>query len=89
MRLTCCWSGSWDEQVEEEKSLTEIVDHLKMVGGDGTGLLMLDGRLGAARGVGGGAPIPTFPRRAGGREKRTLRQAQGERDAHAPGLLPF
>ena len=35
-----------DEQVEEEKSLTEIVDHLKMVGDDGTGLLMLDARLG-------------------------------------------
>ena len=34
-----------DEQVEEEKSLTEIVDHLRMVGDDGTGLLMLDARL--------------------------------------------
>lgn len=36
-----------DEQVEEEKSLTEIIDHLEMVGNDGTGLLLLDGRLGA------------------------------------------
>ena len=36
-----------DEQVEEEKSLTEIIDHLEMVGNDGTGLLLLDARLGA------------------------------------------
>ena len=34
-----------DEQVEEEKSLTEIIDHLKMVGDDGTGLLLMDSRL--------------------------------------------
>lgn len=34
-----------DEQVEEEKILTEIVDHLRIVGDDGTGLLMLDSRL--------------------------------------------
>ena len=26
-----------DEQVEEEKSLTEIIDHLEMIGNDGTG----------------------------------------------------
>jgi ferritin len=39
-----------DEQVEEEKSLTEIIDHLEMVGNDGTGLLLLDSRLGARTG---------------------------------------
>ena len=36
-----------DEQVEEEKSVAEIISHLEMVGDDGTGLLMLDSRLGA------------------------------------------
>jgi ferritin len=36
-----------EEQVEEEKSVTEIVDHLKLVGDDGTGLLILDSRLAA------------------------------------------
>ncbi len=39
-----------DEQVEEEKSLTEIIDHLKMVGDDGTGILLLDARLGERSG---------------------------------------
>ena len=39
-----------DEQVEEEKSLTEIIDHLEMVGNDGTGLLLLNSRLGARTG---------------------------------------
>ena len=39
-----------DEQVEEEKSLTEIIDHLEMIGNDGTGLLLLDARLGARTG---------------------------------------
>ncbi len=34
-----------DEQIEEEKSLTEIIDHLDMVGNDGTGLLIVDSRL--------------------------------------------
>ena len=34
-----------EEQVEEEKSVTEIVDHLNIVGNDGTGLLILDSRL--------------------------------------------
>ena len=34
------------EQVEEEKSAEEIVEHLRLVGEDGTGLLMLDARLG-------------------------------------------
>ena len=34
-----------EEQVEEEKSALEIVDHLKRVGDDGTGLLILDARL--------------------------------------------
>ena len=39
-----------DEQVEEEKSLTEIIDHLNMVGNDGTGILLLDSRLAARSG---------------------------------------
>jgi ferritin len=34
-----------DEQVEEEKSADEIIQRLKLVGGDGTGLLMLDRQL--------------------------------------------
>ena len=40
-----------DEQVEEEKSLTDIIDHLDMTGNDGTGLLLLDSRLGARTGA--------------------------------------
>ena len=39
-----------DEQVEEEKSVAEIINHLEIVGDDGTGLLMLDSRLGARTG---------------------------------------
>lgn len=35
------------EQVEEEKSVSDIVDQLKLIKGDGTGLLVLDARLGA------------------------------------------
>ena len=34
-----------EEQVEEEKSALDIVDQLKRIGDDGTGLLILDGRL--------------------------------------------
>ena len=34
------------EQVEEEKVLTEIVDHMNLIGNDGTGLLIMDQRLG-------------------------------------------
>jgi len=34
-----------EEQVEEEKSALDIVDYLKRIGDDGTGLLILDGRL--------------------------------------------
>ncbi len=34
-----------DEQVEEEKSADQIIQHLKLIGGDGTGLLMLDREL--------------------------------------------
>ncbi len=34
-----------EEQVEEEKSALDIVDQLKRIGNDGTGLLILDGRL--------------------------------------------
>ena len=41
------------EQVEEEKTASEIVEHLKMVGGQGAGLLMIDARLGARGGEGG------------------------------------
>ena len=42
-----------DEQVEEEKVLTEIVDHLKIIGDDGTGLLMMNARLGDRADEGG------------------------------------
>lgn len=35
-----------DEQVEEEKTASEIVDHLKIIGNDGAGLLMIDDRMG-------------------------------------------
>ena len=35
-----------DEQVEEEKVAEEIVDHLRIIEGDGTGLLIMDARLG-------------------------------------------
>ena len=35
------------EQVEEEKTLDDIVDHMALIGDDGTGLLILDGRLAA------------------------------------------
>ncbi len=34
-----------DEQVEEEKNAQEIIQHLKLINGDGTGLLLLDRRL--------------------------------------------
>ena len=34
-----------EEQVEEEKAVEEIVDHLRIVGGDGTGLIVIDARL--------------------------------------------
>lgn len=34
-----------DEQVEEEKSVDEIIRHLKLVGDDGVGLLLLDRQL--------------------------------------------
>ena len=33
------------EQVEEEKTLEELLDHVRMVGKDGAGLLILDERL--------------------------------------------
>ena len=36
-----------DEQVEEEKTLEELLDHVRMVGNDGAGLLLLDERLGS------------------------------------------
>ena len=36
-----------EEQVEEEKVLTDIVDHLNLIGNDGTGLLIIDERLGS------------------------------------------
>jgi ferritin len=39
-----------DEQVEEEKNATEIVDALKMVGSTGTALFMVDRQLGARGG---------------------------------------
>lgn len=36
-----------DEQVEEEASVGEIVEHLKMIGDSGNGLFMIDRHLGA------------------------------------------
>jgi ferritin len=35
-----------DEQVEEEASMDRIVNMLKMVGGDGQGIMMIDRELG-------------------------------------------
>ena len=40
-----------NEQVEEEKVAEEIVDHLRIIDGDGSGLLILDGRLGERTGA--------------------------------------
>ena len=37
------------EQVEEEQSTGEVVDRLRMVGDDATGLLMMDTQLGARK----------------------------------------
>ena len=36
-----------DEQVEEERTLEEILDHVRMVGDDGAGLLIVDERMGS------------------------------------------
>lgn len=36
-----------DEQVEEEASVSEIIEHLKMIGDSGNGLFMMDKHLGA------------------------------------------
>lgn len=36
-----------NEQVEEEKSAEEIVDQLRLIDGDGSGLLLIDARLAA------------------------------------------
>lgn len=41
------------EQVEEEKNATNIVEQLKFVGDNGTGLLLLDRELGARKGGAG------------------------------------
>lgn len=35
-----------DEQVEEEKSAQEVIDHLKLIGESGAGIFMLDRQLG-------------------------------------------
>lgn len=42
------------EQVEEEKSTSQVVDQLKLAGSDGGALLLLDSRLGARNVAGGG-----------------------------------
>lgn len=42
-----------DEQVEEEKSADEVIQQLKLIGGDGTGLLMIDRQLAARKGGAG------------------------------------
>lgn len=34
-----------NEQVEEEKTAEELVEHLRLIDGDGSGLLLLDARL--------------------------------------------
>ncbi|WP_298402009.1 ferritin [uncultured Chloroflexus sp.] len=39
-----------DEQVEEEKSADEIIQHLKLISNDGVGLFMLDRKLGERTG---------------------------------------
>lgn len=39
-----------DEQVEEEKNADEVIQRLKLVGGDGTGLLLIDRQLAGRRG---------------------------------------
>ncbi len=39
-----------EEQVEEEKTVQEIIDQLKLIGDDGTGLFQLDREMGARRG---------------------------------------
>ena len=36
-----------NEQIEEEASVSEIIDRLKLVGNEGEGLLYLDARLGS------------------------------------------
>ena len=36
-----------EEQMEEEKTMEELLDHVRMVGDDGAGLLILDARLGS------------------------------------------
>ncbi|QGU03445.1 ferritin [Corynebacterium comes] len=38
-----------NEQIEEEDSVSGIIDQLKLVGEDGSGLLRIDARLGAER----------------------------------------
>lgn len=43
-----------DEQVEEEKSADEIIQHLKLIGSDGVGLFMLDRKLAERKGERGG-----------------------------------
>ncbi|WP_293767904.1 ferritin [uncultured Corynebacterium sp.] len=35
-----------DEQIEEESTVSEIIDQIKLVGNDGSGLLRIDSRLG-------------------------------------------
>ncbi|AKE38070.1 Ferritin [Corynebacterium camporealensis] len=38
-----------DEQIEEEATVSEIIDQIKLVGNDGSGLLRIDAKLGAER----------------------------------------
>ena len=45
-----------DEQVEEESTVSTILDRLKMVGDDRTGLLFLDRELGARTGAAAASP---------------------------------
>jgi ferritin len=45
-----------NEQVEEESTVSTILDRLKMVGDDRTGLLFLDRELGARTGAAAASP---------------------------------
>lgn len=44
-----------DEQVEEESTVSEIVNRLKLIGDDGAGLLRMDAQLGTRTSAGDGA----------------------------------
>jgi len=52
MRRTTFWSGLWPfvaEQVEEEAATRGVLDQLKLVDGNPSGLFMIDRELGARK----------------------------------------